>query len=88
VDDGLNLGSQLEAFVEHLVEEGRYASRDEVLRESVRMLRERETRLVEFRASIEQGIADVAAGRGIDAEDVFAELDARYAAMEKAGPTK
>jgi predicted transcriptional regulator len=36
----------------------------------------------EQRASIEQGIADYEAGRLVDADEVFAEIDKRLAAAE------
>lgn len=37
-----------------------------------------------LRTKLEKGIASLDAGEGRDAEEVFAELDARYAAMERA----
>jgi antitoxin ParD1/3/4 len=44
------------------------------------MLEEREHRLAAVHAAIERGIADIDAGRVYDANAVFDELDARYAA--------
>ena len=35
----------------------------------------------QLRAFIAEGLAEIEAGRGIDAEEVFDELEARYAAM-------
>jgi antitoxin ParD1/3/4 len=75
----VNLGSQLESVVTKLVEVGRYNSRSEVLREGVRLVQEREARLETLHAGIRRGLADVKAGRVHDLEDVFAELEARYA---------
>ena len=40
-----DLGRQLESFVAKLVETGRYNSKSEVLREGIRLIQERETRL-------------------------------------------
>jgi antitoxin ParD1/3/4 len=77
-----DLGSQLESFVGSLVKEGRYNSKSEVLREGVRLVQERETRLAALNAAIACGLADVDAGRVKPAEEVFARLQAKYAAME------
>jgi antitoxin ParD1/3/4 len=75
-----DLGRQLEAFITDLVETGRYNSKSEVLREGVRLIQERETRLAALDASIMRGIADVDAGRTKDAGAVFDRLEAKYRA--------
>ena len=75
------LGPQLEGFVTKLVETGRYNSKSEVLREGVRLIQERETRLAALDAAIARGIADADAGRGKPATEVFGRLEAKYAAM-------
>lgn len=82
-DDG-DLGTQLEQFVAHLVETGRYASKDEVLREGVRLIQERETRLAALDAAIARGVADADAGRAKPLGAVFDRLDARYRALADA----
>jgi len=74
----VNLGNQLEAFVARLVQAGRYNSRSEILREGVRLIHERETRLAALDASIARGVADAEAGRVIDVDEAAARLDARY----------
>ena len=80
-----DLGKQLESYIQQLVETGRYGSKSEVLREGVRLVQDRETRLVALDASIMRGIADAGAGRTKPARDVFDRLDAKYRAMaEKA----
>ena len=76
-----DLGRPLEAFVASLVEKGRYNSKSEVLREGVRLIQEREARLVALDASIARGLADAEAGRTTDAEEVFDRLEAKYRAM-------
>lgn len=76
-----DLGANLEAVVEDLVKNGRYNSKSEVLREGVRLVQEREAELAELNASLDRGIADIKAGRTLPAEQVFAELKARYQAM-------
>lgn len=76
----------LEDVVTRLVKTGRYNSRSEILREGVRLIQERETRLAALDASILRGIADADAGRVHDLEDVAARLDAKYAAMASTKP--
>ena len=46
-----DLGQQLESFVTSLVPTGRYNSKSEVLREGVRLIQDRETRLAALDAS-------------------------------------
>jgi len=79
-----DLGETLEKVVADLVENGRYNSKSEVLREGVRLVQEREARLRELDAMIQAGLDDVAAGRTKPAEEVFARLMAKYEAMAKA----
>src|SRR5690606_2356122 len=69
-----DLGEVLEKVVTDLVENGRYNSKSEVLREGVRLVQEREARLREMDAMIEAGLDDIDAGRTIPAEEVVAEL--------------
>ncbi|KEZ20045.1 type II toxin-antitoxin system ParD family antitoxin [Sphingobium sp. WTD-1] len=76
-----DLGKQLEAFVAGLVETGRYNSKSEVLREGVRLIQERETKLAALDASIGRGLADADAGRTSDAASVFDRLEAKYRAV-------
>ena len=76
-----DLGRQLEAFVAGLVETGRYNSKSEVLREGVRLIQERETKLAALDASIDRGLADADAGRTSDAASVFDRLEAKYRAF-------
>ncbi len=52
------LGENLEKVVSDLVENGRYNSKSEVLREGVRLVQEREARLRELDASIVLAIAE------------------------------
>ncbi|AHG49117.1 addiction module antitoxin (plasmid) [Rhizobium leguminosarum bv. trifolii CB782] len=75
------LGKQLESYIQQLVDTGRYGSKSEVLREGVRLIQDRETRLAALDASIMRGIADADAGRTKPASDVFDRLDAKYRAM-------
>jgi len=77
-----DLDQQLESIVAGLVETGRYNSKSEVLREGVRLIQERETRLAALRQSINRGLADADAGRTRPAEAVFDQLEAKYQAMQ------
>jgi antitoxin ParD1/3/4 len=77
----VDLGSKLERFIAGLVKSGRYNSKSEVLREGVRLIQERETRLAALDAAISRGIADADAGRVQPAQEVFDELRSRYRRM-------
>lgn len=77
-----DLGKALESFVASLVETGRYNSKSEVLREGVRLIQERETRLAALDASLARGLADADAGRTSLATTVFDRLEAKYRAMD------
>ncbi|CAN7323042.1 type II toxin-antitoxin system ParD family antitoxin [Bosea sp. LjRoot9] len=72
------LGQRLEGIVETLVASGRYNSKSEVLREGVRLVEEREKRLMALDRALEAGLVEADAGRLIAGGDVFAELRARY----------
>ena len=78
---GIDLGPQLEAFVASLVEQGRFSSADDVLREAVRLVQDREAKFAALDAAIERAMADEAAGRLTPAEEVFDRLERKYRAM-------
>lgn len=80
-----DLGQQLEQFVSNLVATGRYNSKSEVLREGVRLIHERETRLAALGASIARGLNDADAGRTVPADEVFDRLEAKYRSMDAPG---
>jgi antitoxin ParD1/3/4 len=82
----VNLGDQLEDFVTGLVASGRYASEDQVLREGVRLILEREARLASLDDAIAKGIEATEAGNAKPSSEVFARLEAKYRALaESAG---
>ena len=81
--NSVDLGKSLEKFVTGLVKSGRYNSKSEVLREGVRLIQERETRLATLDAAITRGLADADAGRLKPAVQVFDRLEARYRALAK-----
>ena len=73
-----DLGEVLEKVVNDLVENGRYNSKSEVLREGVRLVQEREARL---RAALERGLTDIEAGRVKPLDEVAERLIAKYQRM-------
>jgi antitoxin ParD1/3/4 len=77
----VDLGNKLEGVIADLVKTGRYNSRSEILREGVRLIHERETRLAALDASISRGLADADQGRVHDLDEVASALDTKYAAM-------
>lgn len=74
-----SIGQHYESFVRDLVESGRYASASEVVRDSLRLLEEREeqrqARLEALRAEIAKGQES---GLGIPSDQVFDRLEAKY----------
>jgi len=79
-----DLGPQLESFVAKLVETGRYNSKSEVLREGIRLIQERETRLSVLDQAFARGLADAETGRVKPMSDVVARLEAKYQSMSPA----
>jgi antitoxin ParD1/3/4 len=76
MDDQPALDPQDEAFIEEAVKSGRYASRAEVLREGLHVVREREAQWARFDAEIRKGIDSLDRGEGIPLEEAFAEVRA------------
>lgn len=79
-----DLGPQLESFVAKLVATGRYNSKSEVLREGIRLIQERETRLSVLDQALARGLADAETGRVKPMSDVVARLEAKYQSMSRA----
>jgi antitoxin ParD1/3/4 len=77
----VNLGKALEAFIDEAVESGRYGSRSEVLREGVRLVQDREAKLARFDAEMLAAHESIARDGGIDADEVFDRLIAKYEAQ-------
>ena len=55
---GLSIGAHYEAFIQSLIKSGRYASAEDVMRDSLRLLEQREQTLVAQIASLQSDIAD------------------------------
>ena len=82
--DGIDLGEETEATLDRLVATERYGSREDVLREGIRRVAIDAARWARFEAEIQKGLDDIDAGRTYPAEEVFAELKAKYLAMAAA----
>lgn len=74
----VNLGTVFDQFVADLLKTGHYQSQSEILREGLRLLKEREElkqlRIAELRKAIAIGSEEARQGKLIDGEAVFAEI--------------
>ncbi|HEV8039660.1 MAG TPA: type II toxin-antitoxin system ParD family antitoxin [Bryobacteraceae bacterium] len=79
----VNLGSVFENFIADLLKTGLYQSQSEVVREGLRLLKEREElknlRLAELRREIGIGSEQADRGEFVDGEKAFAEIRRRSA---------
>jgi len=79
----VNLGPTFDQFVADMLKTGYYQSQSEIVREGLRLLKEREelreARLAELRKEIAIGIAQADRGEFVDGEVVFEELRQRMA---------
>ncbi|WP_348633014.1 type II toxin-antitoxin system ParD family antitoxin [Rhizobium sp. CCGE532] len=78
----VSIGERWEKFVEKTVEEGRYSSASEVVREGLRLVEERETKIAALRHTLE---ASIARGGDISDEELGAALEAKAAELAKEG---
>ena len=72
------LGETLEKVVADLVENGRYNSKSEVLREGVRLVQEREARFRELQLSLETAAEEANRKGWLTEDEVFDALEQRY----------
>jgi len=74
----VSLSARLERFVQKEVDNGRYNSTSEVVREAIQLLEQRErfrqTRLQDIRKKINDGWEAIQRGDVIDGEEFFASL--------------
>ena len=77
----VNLGTVLDNFIAELLNTGLYQSQSEVVREGLRLLKEREDfknlRLAELRKEIAIGSEQADRGEFVDGEEAFAEIRRR-----------
>jgi antitoxin ParD1/3/4 len=76
MDEKPALDPQDEAFIEQAVKSGRYATRAEILREGLSVVREREAQWARFNAEIQKGLDSLDRGEGIPLEEAFAQVRA------------
>jgi len=76
------IGDHFEKFIRAQIEAGRYASASEVIRDSLRLLENRERlrqiEIEEYREKVKEGMTS---GQGIAADAVFDRLEAKYQTM-------
>lgn len=82
----ISLTPELEQFIQGQVESGKYASTEEVIIAGIKLLEEREKvykdRFEELKWEIMIGVEAIERGELIDAESVFAELEADLQQIE------
>ena len=78
----VSIGDRWQAFVERVVGEGRYGSASEVVREGLRLVEEREAKLLALRAALDESI--VQGGEVTDAE-LDAARETRGAELRRQG---
>ncbi len=77
------LGSHCEAFVQAQLASGRYNNANEVLRDALRLMEERERRLNTLDSAIARGMADIEARRVTNADSGFDWLEAKYGRVDE-----
>ncbi len=84
----VNLGPVFDNFIGELLETGTYQSQSEVVREGLRLLKEREElkklRLAELRREIAIGSEEADRGEFVDGKETFAEIRRRSAGRKRA----
>ncbi|PJN93212.1 type II toxin-antitoxin system ParD family antitoxin [Amaricoccus sp. HAR-UPW-R2A-40] len=78
----VSIGKRWEEFVEGVVQDGRYGSASEVVREGLRLVEEREAKLAALRQTIEASIAE---GGARSQEEVGAVLSTKARALASEG---
>lgn len=84
----VNLGTVFDQFVADLLKTGHYQSQSEILREGLRLLKEREElkqlRIAAMRKEIAIGTAEADRGEFVDGDEVFAEIRRRSTERKRA----
>lgn len=84
----VHLGPMFDQFVADLLKTGLYQTQSEVVREGLRLLKEREEvrqlRLAELRKEIAMGSAEAGRGESVDGDETFAEIRKRGAERKRA----
>ncbi|MBL8232067.1 MAG: type II toxin-antitoxin system ParD family antitoxin [Bryobacterales bacterium] len=84
----VHLGPMFDQFVADLLKTGLYQTQSEVVREGLRLLKEREEvrqlRLAELRKEIAMGSAEAGRGESVDGEETFTEIRERSEERKRA----
>ncbi len=84
----VNLGAVFDKFIVELLNSGMYQSQSEVVRDGLRLLKEREElkklRVVELRKQIAVGSEQAGRREFVDGEETFAEIRRRSAGRKRA----
>lgn len=72
----ITLSSHFENFIQQQLATGRYETTSEVIRESLRLLENREARLAVLRGQLEVGISELERGEHINWQSLKADLNA------------
>jgi antitoxin ParD1/3/4 len=78
----VSIGERWQGFVERVVSEGRYGSASEVVREGLRLVEEREAKLLALRAALDDSIVR---GSEVTDADLDAALGTRSAELRRQG---
>ncbi len=71
----ISITPKLSRYVNKRVASGKYTSASEVVRESLRLLQERDTARNSLRKAIEKGLEQARRGQLLDGEEVLADLE-------------
>jgi antitoxin ParD1/3/4 len=77
----VSIGDRWQGFVDQIVKDGRYGSASEVVREGLRLVEEREAKLVALRTMLD---ASIAAGGEVTDEELDGALAAKGAELKRA----
>jgi antitoxin ParD1/3/4 len=78
----VSIGERWQGFVDRVVRDGRYGSASEVVREGLRLVEEREAKLLALRAMLD---ASIAQGGEVSDEELDADIAAKSAELRSKG---
>jgi antitoxin ParD1/3/4 len=78
----VSIGERWQGFVERVVSDGRYGSASEVVREGLRLVEEREAKLLALRATLD---ASIAQGAQATDDELDADIVAKSAELRSKG---
>jgi antitoxin ParD1/3/4 len=78
----VSIGDRWQGFVDRVVKDGRYGSASEVVREGLRLVEEREARLIALRMTLD---ASIALGGEVTDEELDAAIAAKSAELRSEG---